>query len=116
VSSPLPMPTGWVQCRHGKLPLPAPAVCQLLKDTPVYGVNIQQELVTPTGAAIIKTFAADFGPQTAMAMTNIGYGAGSHELPDRQPNLLRLIIGRARNLAEPQTVVVIETNLDDWSL
>ena len=72
VSSPLPMPSGWVDCQHGKLPLPAPAVCELLKNIPVYGVNIQQELVTPTGAAIIKASTEDFGPQPAMAMTNIG--------------------------------------------
>jgi len=115
VSSPLPMPSGWVQYRHGTMPLPAPAVCEILKNTAVYGVNIQQELVTPTGAAIIKASAADFGPQPAMAMTHIGYGAGCQELSNRQPNLLRLIIGRSRTLSESQSVVIIETNLDDWS-
>ncbi len=113
-ASPLPMPTGWVECRHGRLPLPAPAVCEILKGVPVYGVNLQQELVTPTGAAIIKAMAADFGPQPPMRPRNIGYGAGSRALATGQPNLLRLIIGGERRVLEAQEVVVMATNIDDW--
>lgn len=114
-ASALPMPSGWVECRHGRLPLPAPAVCEILKDIPVYGVNIRQELVTPTGAAIIKAMAADFGPQPPMCPRDIGYGAGSRQLPAGRPNLLRLIIGENRQVSEAQEVVIMTTNIDDWS-
>ncbi len=113
--SPLPMPRGWVQCAHGMLPLPAPATCELLHGVPVYGVELSQELVTPTGAAIIKGLATDYGPMPSMTMTGVGYGAGSQELANGQPNLLRLVIGTARLAVEPQEVEVIETHLDDWS-
>jgi uncharacterized protein (TIGR00299 family) protein len=115
VSSPLPMGRGFVNCAHGRLPLPAPAVCELLRDIPVYGVEIQQELVTPTGAALIKTLAEEFGPMIPMTVSATGYGAGSHVLPDNQPNLLRLITGYAQHVDENQIIEVIETNLDDWS-
>ena len=113
-ASALPMPSGWVECRHGSLPLPAPAVCEILRDVPVYGVNLQQELVTPTGAAIIKAMAADFGPQPPMCPRNIGYGAGSRRLVGGRLNLLRLIIGEERRVSEAQEVVVMATNIDDW--
>ncbi len=109
----IPMPQGWVICQHGKLPLPAPAVCEILKDVPVYGVNISQELVTPTGAAIIK-ISDNFGMQPAMKINKIGYGAGSHELDNGQPNILRVLIGDLATLPEDQEVVVISCNLDDW--
>ncbi len=112
--SPLPAPSGWVSCQHGKIPLPAPAVCELLKDIPVYGVNISQELVTPTGAAIVKSLADDFGSQPAMIVRQIGYGAGTHQLDNGQPNILRLLIGHAHTPAEGQEVVIITCNLDDW--
>lgn len=115
ISSPLPMPNGWVSCEHGKLPLPAPAVCEILKDIPIYGVDLKQELVTPTGAAITKSMSAEFGPFPSMTIKNVGYGAGSRELSNKQPNLLRLIIGEKRIAEEAQEVEVIETNLDDWS-
>ncbi|MCK5515268.1 MAG: nickel pincer cofactor biosynthesis protein LarC [Desulfobulbaceae bacterium] len=115
ISSPLPMGRGFVNCAHGRLPLPAPAVCELLRDIPVYGVEIQQELVTPTGAALIKTLAEEFGPMIPMTVSATGYGAGSHVLPDDQPNLLRLITGYAQQVDESQIIEVIETNLDDWS-
>lgn len=113
--SPLPMPSGWVQTAHGALPLPAPAVCELLKAAPVYGVDISMELVTPTGAAIVKACASEFGPMPPMSINHVGYGAGSKSRPDGQPNLLRLIIGETCQETEAQQVTVIETNLDDWS-
>lgn len=115
IASPLPLGRGFVQCAHGRLPLPAPAVCELLRDVPTYGVEIEQELVTPTGAALISGLAGSYGPMPSMTITATGYGAGSHILPHAQPNLLRLIIGRENRVAEAQTVEVIETNLDDWS-
>ncbi len=115
ISSPLPLGNGFVQCSHGRLPLPAPAVCELLQGVPSYGVDIQKELVTPTGAALIAVLADEFGPIPPMTITATGYGAGSHSLPNDQPNLLRLLIGDPRDAVEAQTVTVIETHLDDWN-
>jgi hypothetical protein len=113
--SPLPMPSGWVHCDHGQLPLPAPAVSELSRNMPVFGVDLKTELVTPTGAAIIKTIAADFGPMPKMVPAQVGYGAGKKKLPGGQPNLLRLIIGQPHANNQCQEVVITETNLDDWS-
>ncbi len=115
ISSPLPMGRGFVNCAHGRLPLPAPAVCEILQGIPVYGVEIQQELVTPTGAALVRTLAEEFGPLPPMTVSASGYGAGSHILPNDQPNLLRLITGYVQHVDESQIIEVIETNLDDWS-
>lgn len=114
IASPLPLSRGWVECAHGRLPLPAPAVCELVKGMPVYGTDLPQELVTPTGAAILKTCCRSFGPFPPMAIDKVGYGAGSHKLADQRPNLLRLIIGTAAQVEETQEVEVIETHLDDW--
>lgn len=111
----LPTSHGFVKCAHGLLPLPAPAVCELLQGIPTYGVELQQELITPTGAALVATLADDFGPLPPMTIAATGYGAGSHTLTNGQPNLLRIIIGTATDLSEEQRVEVIETNLDDWS-
>jgi len=111
----LPTSHGFVKCAHGLLPLPAPAVCELLQGIPTYGVDLQQELVTPTGAALIATLVDEFGPLPPMAITATGYGAGSHTLTNGQPNLLRLIFGNSTSHSEEQRVEVIETNLDDWS-
>jgi uncharacterized protein (TIGR00299 family) protein len=115
VCSPLPMPRGWVRCAHGELPLPAPAVCELLKGVPVQGENLAQELVTPTGAALAVELSRSFGPLPPMFIEQTGYGAGSRERRDRRPNLLRLLIGRRQPVEEPQLVEVIETQVDDWN-
>ncbi|MCF6290115.1 MAG: nickel pincer cofactor biosynthesis protein LarC [Desulfobacterales bacterium] len=115
IASPLPMPRGWVTCGHGRLPLPAPAVCELLKGVEVYGVDLDQELVTPTGAALLKTLASGFGPMPPMVIDRVGYGSGSRVRKDGRPNLFRLIIGQALTCTEAREVEVIETNLDDWS-
>jgi uncharacterized protein (TIGR00299 family) protein len=114
-ASPLPMGFGFVNCAHGKIPLPAPAVTEIIRDLPVYGVNIEKELVTPTGAALLKVLACDFGPMPPMTILTTGYGGGSHVLPGDQPNLLRLITGYRQKVEESQEVVIIETNLDDWN-
>ena len=115
IVSPLPLGGGFVHCAHGMLPLPAPATCELLHGVPTYGVHIQKELVTPTGAALVKVLADDFGPMPAMTVTAVGYGAGTHTLPNNQPNLLRLLIGMDSEASEAQTVTIIETRLDDWN-
>ncbi len=112
IISPLPMGNGWVDCQHGKLPLPAPAVVKLCEGLEVYGVKETKELVTPTGAAIVKTLAQN-GTMPAMSITTTGYGAGSHDLD--HPNVLRLVLGKEHLSNEAQEVEVIDCNLDDWS-
>jgi len=115
ICSPLPLSRGFVRCAHGLLPLPAPAVCELLRNIPTYGVELSQELVTPTGAALIATLAEGFGTLPPMRLATLGYGCGSRELDNGQPNLLRLFLGETMAVGESQEVEVIESNLDDWS-
>jgi uncharacterized protein (TIGR00299 family) protein len=116
VSSPLNVGGGTVKCAHGSLPVPAPATLELLKDAPVYSSGIQVELVTPTGAAIVKTLAKRFAPFPRMTIKNIGYGAGTRDF-DGHANVVRLTIGEAQPaLSEevPQdTITVLEANIDD---
>lgn len=113
--SPLPLGRGFVQCAHGNLPLPAPAVCNLLQHVPVYGVDEPRELVTPTGAALVATLVDQFGNIPPMAPGTTGYGAGDLPGSDDRPNLLRLITGHQEIVDEAQQIEVIETNLDDWN-
>jgi uncharacterized protein (TIGR00299 family) protein len=115
ISAPLPLGRGFVKCAHGRLPLPAPAVCELLEGIPVVGIEADFELVTPTGAALLRELVDEFGPLPSMTMIKTGYGAGSHPGSPDRPNLLRAILGQAREVKEAQDVVVIETNLDDWN-
>lgn len=115
ISSPLPLGRGFVKCAHGLLPLPAPATCELLQGVPTYGVDLEKELVTPTGAALIKVLANEFGPLPAMTISATGYGSGTMVLPNNQPNLLRCVLGTLHTVAEAQSVTVIETHLDDWN-
>jgi len=115
VCSPLPLARGWVACAHGEIPLPGPAVCHLLAGVPVCGEHLDQELVTPTGAALVRELARDFGPMPPMRLARTGYGAGSLARRDGRPNLLRLMLGQAAEAAEAQMVEVIETHLDDWN-
>lgn len=114
IASPMPMPRGWIQCAHGHLPLPAPAVCEILQGIEVYGIDTDRELVTPTGAALIKGLSRSCGQFPKMVLERTGYGAGRHKPTDR-PNLFRLVLGKAIDVSEAQEIEVIETNLDDWS-
>ena len=118
VCSPLNVGGGTVQCAHGTLPIPAPATLKLLRDAPVYSSGPQVELVTPTGAAIVKTLSTRFAPFPAMTIEKTGYGAGTREFPDH-PNLLRITIGEAESAARLSTsndrITVLEANLDDLS-
>jgi uncharacterized protein (TIGR00299 family) protein len=91
--SPLPLGHGFVSCAHGLLPLPAPATVELLKGIPVYSVDRNQETVTPTGAAIIKTLATQFGEMPPMKIERIGYGSGKIE--SDYPSLLRVFLGES---------------------
>jgi uncharacterized protein (TIGR00299 family) protein len=114
VCSPLPNGHGFVRCAHGMMPIPPPATAELLKGCPIRPVDIQGELVTPTGAALASALAAQFGPLPAMRVEAIGYGAGTKEFPF--PNLLRVIIGRNREEPREATrVTLIEANIDDQS-
>lgn len=112
-SSPLPLGKGFVKCEHGILPLPAPATLELLKEIPVYGSNIEAELVTPTGAAIISSLAENFGQMPLMKIDSIGYGAGQRDLPI--PNLLRVSLGALKNVYQEDVVSLIQTNIDDMN-
>lgn len=82
---------GFVRTSHGTVPVPSPATLEILKDVPVYSGNVSSELTTPTGAAIIKTYASEFGPLPPVNVEKVGYGAGAQELD--VPNVLRLIVG-----------------------
>ncbi len=115
ICSPLNLGGGTVQCAHGRLPVPAPAVLEILKGVPVYSSGIEKELTTPTGAAIVKTLATRFGTVPACKIEATGYGAGTRELPS-QPNVLRITIGESLELARgvaPEVISVLEANLDD---
>jgi hypothetical protein len=121
VCSPVNVGSGSVLAAHGSLPIPAPAALELLKEVPIYSSGVEGELVTPTGAALITTLAASFGPIPAMKVERIGYGAGAREIPG-QPNLARLLLGRSAEhvTAQPgaagdEVVSVIEANVDDMS-
>jgi uncharacterized protein (TIGR00299 family) protein len=114
--SPLPMGWGMIAAGHGRLPNPAPAALELLKDLPVYGTDLPGELVTPTGAAILKACQAQCEPCPPMTLTAVGYGAGSRDLPGH-PNLLRLYLGKPLEAAPGlrEKVLVLETHLDDMN-
>jgi uncharacterized protein (TIGR00299 family) protein len=116
VCSPLNVGGGTVKCAHGTLPVPAPATLELLKGAPVYSSGIQAELVTPTGAAIVKTLAKRFAPFPPMKVEKTGYGAGTREF-DGHANVVRLTIGEARSELSsdiPQDMItVLEANIDD---
>jgi uncharacterized protein (TIGR00299 family) protein len=114
--SSLPMGWGMIVAGHGRLPNPAPAALELLKDLPVYGTDLPGELVTPTGAAILKACQAQCEPCPPMTLTAVGYGAGSRDLPGH-PNLLRLYLGKPLEAAPGlrDKVLVLETHLDDMN-
>lgn len=112
-SSPLPLGKGEVETSHGKIPIPAPATIKLLEGCKVYGKDIQEELVTPTGAVLITSLAEDFIDFPAMQTLKVGYGAGTKELPI--PNALRLVVGeleKKEKKNEPPTFL-ISANIDD---
>ena len=116
VCSPLNVGGGTVKCAHGTLPVPAPATVELLKDAPVFSSGPMVELVTPTGAAIVRTLVSRYASFPAMKIDKAGYGAGSRDFPEH-PNVLRLTIGEAAaTAANPsETITVLEANLDDLS-
>ncbi len=116
--SSLPTGYGTIRCAHGIMPVPAPATAELLKGLPLRSVNVEGELVTPTGAALASTLADSFGPMPAMQLESIGYGLGSRDY--ELPNYLRLFIGRKLDgerliLEAGEEVLVLETDMDDMN-
>lgn len=111
-ASPIPPGRGWVKAAHGKMPLPAPATAELLRGVPLASSEVEMELTTPTGAAIVTTMAEGFGPLPALTIESIGLGAGTRELQG-QANILRLFVGKVALPADGDRVWVLETNLDD---
>jgi hypothetical protein len=111
-ASSLPLGSGFTETEHGRIPLPAPATVALLKSIPVYDSGLMHELVTPTGAALVRRLASSFGAMPPMTVENVGYGVGGRNLPDR-PNLLRILIGRDQPQDHIETIVMVEANLDD---
>jgi uncharacterized protein (TIGR00299 family) protein len=113
-SSALPLGGGMAEGPHGRIPIPGPGTAELLKGFPVFDNGVKAELVTPTGAAILTTLARSAGSMPPMTVQQVGYGAGSMELPI--PNLIRCFIGEGRQAAgEVETVVQVETTIDDMS-
>ena len=113
ISSKIPLGRGFVSCQHGTLPVPAPATLAILKGVPVYGTQIPQEIVTPTGAAIVVALAESFEEIPDMIIEKTGYGAGKRELKTI-PNLLRIITGKAF-IQQKNAITVIETCIDDMN-
>ena len=123
-SSPVHLGRGFVNCEHGKIPVPAPATIELAKDIPVYSMGIKKELTTPTGIAILSTLCSSFDYLPDMVINEIGYGSGNSEL--EHPNLLRLIKGEL-NIENKKTdknvdkelneeyISIIEANIDDMN-
>jgi len=127
VSSPLNVGGGTVRCAHGTIPVPAPATVKLLGDAPIYSGEVQKELVTPTGALIVSSYATSFGSVPPMNVEHVGYGAGDNDFP-ANPNVLRVLLGREQTVASgfsrteaspPEgghhRVVVIECEIDDMN-
>ncbi len=114
VCSPLPMGGGRVRCRHGVIPLPAPATLLCLRGVPTYEAGIDAELVTPTGAAIVATVARGFARWPSFAPERVGWGKGTQVLPDRL-NALRAVLGSPwpRAAADAPSHYVVEANVDD---
>lgn len=114
VSSPLNVGGGMVKSAHGNFPVPAPATVKLLVDTPVYSSGVQSELVTPTGALLVTSYATSFGPVPAMTIERTGYGAGDRDLPDT-PNVLRVLVGESSEQPHTERIVVLQSEIDDMN-
>lgn len=119
-ASQVPTGYGYIEIAHGRCSIPAPATAELLKGIPLVPSEIEAELTTPTGAAILAALSKRFGPPPAMAIEKIGYGAGTREF-EQQANLLRILIGEATATTDEssgvqnETLCLLETNLDDAS-
>ncbi|MCI0334381.1 MAG: nickel pincer cofactor biosynthesis protein LarC [Planctomycetes bacterium] len=120
ICSPVPTGRGFVEIAHGRCSIPAPATGELLRGVPVAELDVEGELTTPTGAAIVAALVNEFGPLPSMTVERIGYGAGQKDFP--QPNILRVLVGEtaAKPQAAPhaptrESLVLLETNVDNAS-
>jgi uncharacterized protein (TIGR00299 family) protein len=114
-SSPVAMGMGTVRSAHGQLPNPAPAALELLRGAPVRGVEIDLELTTPTGAALLAALATGFGALPALTIASVGYGAGTRDLAGR-PNVTQVVVGETAEAASDtsgQPAMQLEANVDD---
>lgn len=111
VVSPVHVGSGMVHCAHGVVPVPAPATAHLLEGVPCYGGDIQGELCTPTGAALLTTFATRFGPMPPMVLEHTGYGMGKKEFP--AANCVRAMLGHTQ--ASENEILELVCNLDDMT-
>jgi uncharacterized protein (TIGR00299 family) protein len=114
VVSPINVGSGVVKTAHGVYPVPAPATVRLLGDAPVYGRDVNAELLTPTGALVLTDYAAEFGPMPAMRVERTGYGAGDRDFDDA-PNVLRVVVGDGVDRSSTTRVSVIECEIDDMN-
>ncbi len=110
--SKVPVARGEIRAHHGSIPNPGPATTALLKGFPLTPIDLDREVVTPTGAALLAALAEDPGRFPEMTLEAEGYGAGGWDLPER-PNVVRLLVGRAASPEEADLVYLVETNLDD---
>lgn len=113
-ASPLPLGSGRTQSAHGPIPIPAPATVELLAGVPTYPAGVEHEMVTPTGAALLKTLVSEFGPMPALIPAGQGFGAGRDRVGP-MPNVLRAILAEPDPHFESDRVVALETNLDDMN-
>ena len=111
IVSPVHVGSGHVHCAHGILPVPAPATAYILRDVPIYGGRIQGELCTPTGAALLKHFAAAFGDMPVMRAQRVGYGMGKKDF--EQANCIRAMLGETEDAGD--SVLQLECNVDDMT-
>ncbi len=112
-ASPVAQGIGMVRSAHGLLPIPAPAVVELLRGAPTYQLDVAMELTTPTGAALLAALVTEWGPMPALTIDRTGFGAGTADLGER-PNLVQVVIGdRSAELTDGQPVVLLEANVDD---
>lgn len=114
VSSPLNVGSGTIASAHGYYPVPAPATLRLLQGVPMYSGPQQNELVTPTGALLVSSYASSYGAVPPMRVQRVGYGAGARDFHAR-PNVLRVLIGDADAAAASHSVTVIEAEIDDMN-
>jgi pyridinium-3,5-bisthiocarboxylic acid mononucleotide nickel chelatase len=111
---PIPLGTGSTRSAHGRLPLPAPAVLELLRGAPVRAGDVPVELCTPTGAALLAEWVTEWTELPEVVLGAVGYGAGTRDLGDR-PNVLRLVVGEPSVPAPDGRAVLLETTIDDLS-
>ncbi|MGZ4501306.1 MAG: nickel pincer cofactor biosynthesis protein LarC [Nocardioidaceae bacterium] len=112
VVSPVAVGSGRITGAHGTMPVPPPAVAELLRGAPSYAGGVAMELCTPTGAALLTTHATSYGPQPPMTVTTIGVGAGGRD-PQGHANVLRLFVGEPAATAPVTGPLLVETNVDD---